>query len=97
MKTKKIPKFYIVLKVHSCKDGKLKYTHVRIASYNDLPFDIKQNKCEKTSYNTGMKEWSISFYVKSNENIESQAKMVKKALYYAKKKGVKIFKNIAIG
>lgn len=93
MKTKRIPNFYFIITVFSYKNKKEKYTSIHIMSDTKLSVEEKNNTVSKTYDNNGVCTWSVNFYLESDNKIYTPAKMIKKALKYAKKKGVKIFKN----
>ena len=92
----KLPKIYLIVGVYSFKDQKGKYTDVTFRAfkgYKNITDDIRNNIININKGNDGSCTWSIRFYVKVNNMKYTRDELVKKALKYAKKRGVKIYKN----
>ena len=92
----KLPKIYLIVSVYSFKDSKSKNTDVTFRAfkgYKNITNDIRNNMVNINKGNDGSCTWSIRFYVKVNNMKYTRDELVKKALKYAKKKGVKIYKN----
>ena len=92
----KLPNIYFVIKVSSHTDGgNINSTdiHIRTTTEDGLPYIAKNNLVSIEKDNKGCKNWTVYFYEKVNDMKYTRDELVKKALKYAKKKGVKIFKN----
>lgn len=105
---KNLPDVYFTIEVVSCKyvvkPGKkkyCKYTNINIstivAESNDwLKWRVEDNTVTTTCDNLGNKTWKVIFYLKANDMKYTRDEIVAKTIKYAKKKGVKIYKNIHI-
>ena len=92
----KLPKVYLIVGVYSVKSQKGNYTVVSFRAmkgYKNIEDDIKNNIVTINKGNDGSCNWNIRFYVKVNNMRYDRGELVKKALKYAKKRGVKIYKN----
>ena len=61
--------------------------------YKNIEDDIKNNIVTINKGNDGSCNWNVRFYVKVNNMKYTRDELVKKVLKYAKKRGVKIYKN----
>jgi len=105
---KKLPDVYFTIEVVSCKNvvkpGKkkyCKYTNINISTTvvtsNDwLEWTVEDNTVTTTCDNLGNKTWRVMFYLKANDMKYTRDEIVAKTIKYAKKKGVKIYKNTHI-
>ena len=105
---KKLPDVYFTIEVVSYKNvvkpGKKKYckfTNICISTMvntNNGWFDwkVENNTVTTTCDNLGNKTWRVMFYLKANDMKYTRDEIVAKTIKYAKKKGVKIYKNIDI-
>ena len=92
----KLPKIYLIVGVCSVKNSKGKYTEVSfraIKGYKHITDDIRNNVVRTEKGNDGSCIQVVKFYVKVNNMKYTRDELVKKALKYAKKKDVKIYKN----
>lgn len=92
----KLPKIYLIVCVCSVKHPKGNNTVVSfnaIKGYTHITDDIRNNVLRTEKGNDGSCTWVVKFYIKVNNMKYTRDELVKKALKYAKKKGVKIYKN----
>ena len=92
----KLPKIYLIVGVCSYKNSRGKNTEVSfraIKGYKHITDDIKNNVVRTEKGNDGSCIQVVKFYVKVNNMKYTRDELVKKALKYAKKRGVKIYKN----